>query len=97
MSRTVILLTGTMSAAAALTAMQAASPDNRLNFNWGYHEGAQDRLHNLPKRTEFSKCGRSNAEVTAYAAGYEFGWEDATEGVYANDSSEAWTKHKARK
>jgi hypothetical protein len=94
--RTVIMLAGTMSASAALSVLQSDITDNRLNFNWGYHEAAHDKMHNVPKRTEFSRCGRSNAEVTAYAAGYEFGWEDATEGVYANDSSEAWAKHKAR-
>jgi len=47
-------------------------------------------------RSEFSGCGKTLDAVTAYAAGYEYGWLDAVNGVYANNSEDAWQAHTAR-
>src|SRR5713101_1892760 len=94
--RTVVFLTGAMTSADAAQFIEAREPLPRLHFNWGYHEGAQDKLHQKPRRMEFSGCGRSVAAATEYAAGYEYGWQDGLNGVYANDSTDAWQAHTAR-
>lgn len=56
----------------------------RFRFNSGYHDGASDvnhrrRVKNV--RGHFDKV---------YAQGYEYGVEDARNGVYTENSDEAW-------
>ena len=92
-ARTVVLLSGLFSGREVVNMMDSGALQTRLQFNWGYHEAAQDRLHQKPKRSEFSGCGKTLAEVKAYAAGYGYGWLDAVNGVYANNSEDAWKAH----
>jgi hypothetical protein len=94
--RTVDLLTGAVTGSDLARIIESPTVHTRLHFNWGYHEAAQDRLHQRPKRTEFSGCGKTLEAVTAYAAGHEYGWLDAVNGVYANNSEEAWQAHTAQ-
>lgn len=94
--RTVELLTGAVTGTELARIMGASTIQPRLHFNWGYHEAAQDRLRQRPKRSEFSGCGKTLPAIRAYAAGYEYGWQDAVNGVYINNSDPAWKAHEAQ-
>lgn len=65
--------------------------DNRLRFNWGYHDGANDfkahseRIdhadHNTILDTHYD---------TVYARGYHIGYHIAENGLYDGNSNAAW-------
>lgn len=63
--------------------------DQRMRFNWGYHEGAEEAKRRLTKQTDFSGQGPSGV-VEFFTAGYMHGWEDQCNGVYKNSSAGAW-------
>jgi hypothetical protein len=92
-ARTVVLLTGAVTGREFACLVSSPDIQPRLHFNWGYHEAAQDWKSQRPKRSEFSKCGKTLGAVKAYAAGYEYGWQDAFNHVYLNDADEAWMTH----
>ena len=61
----------------------------RLRFNWGYHDGANDAQKQRARR-EVSKHPDQ-----VYAVGYHRGFQEASDGVYTNDSSESWAGYSA--
>lgn len=66
----------------------ATEYEARIRFNWGYHDGANDSLKRKWRvTTHFDKT---------YLKGYDRGFDDQNNGVYNQDSTEAW-KNRNRK
>lgn len=69
-----------------------ANTPERVQFNWGYHDGAHDALlgrdrRNIPQGELFALP----LWASAYRVGYLSGWDDMAAGVYDEDSSVPWT------
>ena len=69
------------------------STSPRIRFNWGYHDGAGD----VANRREIKVYGRTSRMTgkpwkpdKIYLQGYEYGVEDARNGVYTGNSDAAW-------
>lgn len=60
---------------------------SRVRFNWGYHDGASDVEHDRVTRKRSMMASHFDK---IYAQGWEYGVEDAREGVYTGNSDEAW-------
>lgn len=70
--------------------------DDRVRFNWGYHDGARDGQKQRP-RTLIEAGPHSIGQVSrgydaAYYEGYRRGLRDAASGNYAGDSTSAWAE-----
>jgi len=78
--------------------------ENRVRFNWGYHDAAQavrqgwdNPAHNFGFAQHGPLAGLTGLKDLlarhfdrTYAQGWQAGYHDAMDGTYANDSSEAW-------
>ncbi len=66
----------------------------RERFNWGYHDGANDRIKQRAPRW-YAPNKPHPLDRKAYGAGYEAGYNDARNSNYHEDSSAAWMARKA--
>lgn len=86
------------------TKKQASKFENRVRFNWGYHDAAFAVKHGLDNAAKNFGFGpafgtmESVRDVLAkhhdpiYAQGWQQGLMDAQDGTYANDSEAAWNR-----
>jgi len=58
---------------------------NRIRFNWGYHDGALDIRTGFVRRDDLDKH-----YDTVYVVGYRAGAEDMRNATYFEDSTKAW-------
>lgn len=63
--------------------------NQRIRFNWGYHDGASD-VRNVYKTTEERQQFAASHFDRAYAEGHAAGDAAQTAGTYTNDSMVAW-------
>lgn len=64
--------------------------NQRIRFNWGYHDGASS-LRNGYKTSEEAVVFVQHHFDRAYADGFAAGMRDQATGCYTNDSTAAWT------
>ena len=66
--------------------------ENRVRFNWGYHDGASAYTN---PRASLVRNGFGTRMDThpdrPYSKGYEAGYRDKQAGVYQEDSTAAWS------
>lgn len=63
--------------------------NQRIRFNWGYHDGASQQ-RNIYKTTEEAALFVQHHFDRAYADGFVAGMCDEATGTYANNSTTAW-------
>ena len=63
--------------------------NQRIRFNWGYHDGASD-VRNGYRTAEQQALFIEHHFDRAYADGYRAGLTDQAAGKYANNSNDAW-------
>ena len=70
--------------AKTLKTSKTKNTEPRIRFNWGYHDGAheaQNRMWDRSLKSHFDKI---------YIQGYQAGRSDFLNGIYNQDSTEAW-------
>lgn len=58
---------------------------NRIRFNWGYHDGAHDTRVGFVRRDDLDQHYDQ-----VYVRGYRAGAEDMRQATYFGDSTKAW-------
>ena len=62
---------------------------DRIRFNWGYHDAANEhKMRQVPRKLPDDK---------AYCAGYSEGLQDAKNGNYLENSDFAWKRYQTFK
>jgi len=73
--------------------------NDRIRFNWGYHDAASDVAHGRPRCTglfgQQSPNYVSRQYDAAYYEGYVRGLADARHGAYEGNSEAAWLAYHA--
>lgn len=65
--------------------------NQRIRFNWGYHDGASTVRNNYKTVEERAAFVQHHFDL-AYSAGYAAGMKDQAAGVYTNNSTTAWNQ-----